>query len=179
MSTFHSYQEYMRYFEERDKKAPVIKRSICEFLRVRLPRQFKRLCFMSSVAAILNPLKSKDEIIDVLFHTLHLGHSPYAVEAPVIAAQWLWKGELLKLTELLKRAVEITYSYCVVVNPDSDEIEFISDIPDAEVELQAIVDEIIRIAPSWMIYHDTDNVARDLSRLIGHFTTRPAKSIIL
>lgn len=179
MSTFHSYQEYMRYFEERDKKAPVIKRSICEFLRVRLPRQFKRLCFMSSVAAILNPLKSKDEIIDVLFHTLHLGHSPYAVEAPVIAAQWLWKDSLTELVRLLKRAVDISHSHRVSVDPVSDAIVFISDIPNTDSEMESIADNIIRIAPGWMIYHDTTHVARDLAKLIGQFATRPAKSIVI
>ena len=176
MTTYH---EYMHYCEERDRSAPIVKRNICHFLRNRLPRQFKRMCFMSSIASILNPIKSKDEVVDVLFHTMHIGHSPYAVEAPVIAAEWLWKDTLAELVKLLKRAVEISHSYRVSVDPVTDTIVFISDIPNADDEMESIVDNIIRIAPGWMIYHDTVHVAKDLAKLIGQFATRPAKSIIL
>jgi hypothetical protein len=99
-----------------------------------LPTRFKRLIFIASTLGVLDWIKHTDKTsLTEINDVLRLAHDPAAIEFPLVKYHWMWQR------------VPVTV-----------------DLADGPPDFHSLARNLIKTAPTYMVYGSTDEVAEDL-----------------
>jgi len=122
---------------DRRPSLPRWKYWVSNFLQTHLPKRFKRLIFIASTLGVLDWMKEADmDTLKEVNQVLDLANDPAAIEFPLVKYHWMWQ------------------QVPVTVN-----------LEDGPPNFYNLARNLIKTAPTYMVYGSTDEVASDLQTL--------------
>ena len=136
------------YCDNRDKKEPFIKRTICQWLSNIVSYRNKRMFFLMAIAKILKPNVDREVLAHAINERFKFSKLDDVCNLPYELSDYIWKDKENTVKDL---TLQLKYASC----QRSFEL------------LHRVVTYLLLISPRWLIYGDTIKVTRDCVGLIN------------